>query len=30
VATGRFAKAKRSLRDVSLDDCREVAREAMR
>jgi phosphoenolpyruvate-protein kinase (PTS system EI component) len=30
VATGRFAKVKLSLRDVSLDDCREVAREAMR
>jgi phosphoenolpyruvate-protein kinase (PTS system EI component) len=29
VATGRFAKAKLSLREVSLDDCRDVAREAL-
>jgi phosphoenolpyruvate-protein kinase (PTS system EI component) len=30
VATGRFAKAKLSLRELSLHDCREVARETMR
>jgi phosphocarrier protein FPr len=30
VATGRFAKVKLSLRDVSRDDCREVARQALR
>jgi phosphoenolpyruvate-protein kinase (PTS system EI component) len=29
VATGRFAKTKLSLRDVSLEDCRDVAREAL-
>jgi phosphoenolpyruvate-protein kinase (PTS system EI component) len=30
VATGRFAKARLSFRDVALDDCRDVARKAMR
>ena len=30
VATGRFAKVKLSLRDVSRNDCREVARQALR
>jgi phosphoenolpyruvate-protein kinase (PTS system EI component) len=30
VATGRFAKVKLSLRDVSRDDCREMASEALR
>jgi phosphoenolpyruvate-protein kinase (PTS system EI component) len=29
VATSRFAKAKLSLREVSIDDCRDVAREAL-
>jgi phosphocarrier protein FPr len=29
VGTGRFARAKLSLRDVSLDDCQAVAREAL-
>jgi phosphoenolpyruvate-protein kinase (PTS system EI component) len=30
VATGRLAKAKLSLRDVTLDDCRRVVRETLR
>jgi phosphocarrier protein FPr len=30
VSTGRFAKVKMSLRDLSLQDCREVASEALR
>jgi phosphoenolpyruvate-protein kinase (PTS system EI component) len=30
VATARFAKVKLSLRDLTIDDCRGVAREAMR
>ncbi len=30
VATARFAKVKRSLRDVTVDDCRSVAREALK
>jgi phosphoenolpyruvate-protein kinase (PTS system EI component) len=30
VAAVRFAKVKSSLRDVTIDDCREVAREALR
>jgi len=30
VATSRFAKVKLSLRDVTTDDCRRIAREAMR
>ncbi len=30
VATARLAKVKRSLRDVTIDDCRRVAREALR
>jgi multiphosphoryl transfer protein len=29
VATGRFTKTKLSLRDVSVDDCRDIAREAV-
>jgi phosphoenolpyruvate-protein kinase (PTS system EI component) len=30
VATARFAKVKLSLRDLTIDDCRGVAREAMK
>jgi phosphoenolpyruvate-protein kinase (PTS system EI component) len=30
VATVRFAKVKLSLRDVTIDDCRSVAREALK
>ena len=30
VATARFAKVKLALRDISLDDCRGIAREAMK
>jgi multiphosphoryl transfer protein len=30
VATGRFTKVKLALRDVTLDDCRGIAREAMK
>ncbi len=30
VATARFAKVKLSLRDVTLDDCRGIAREALK
>lgn len=30
VATSRFAKVKLSLRDVTIDDCRRIAQEAMR
>jgi phosphoenolpyruvate-protein kinase (PTS system EI component) len=30
VATARFAKVKLSLRDVTIDDCRVIAREALK
>jgi len=30
VATARFAKVKLSLRDVTIDDCRVVAQEALK
>lgn len=30
VATARFAKTKLALRDTTVDDCRAVAREALR